>query len=293
MNFLDFPVNTRSMIRKEIGQDFTIKPLKKWTVRVRKLYQQKKYKTPNPFLIYTNNSKKFKALVGPSYLNDQFENIINIQEKLKYLDISPKIVCKGPGFILAEYLNGSFPEISDNEFISKLAQTFANIHNIETSKLDTSDLKNKALSIVDEFIYDQNDKKKIINLIEYELPKYIWKGYTYADHNVKNYLWFNKNLKLIDFGSFQKDVPLDFNLSGSALFNSLDEKKFWNDYLGAGGLESVYNNKKISKVLGLLFAISYNFQRYKDVLFIDFRLKNARKTNVLNQIKTLTSICND
>ena len=93
MNFLDFPVSTRSMIRKEIGQDFTIKPLKKWTVRIRKLYQQKKYKTPNPFLIYTNDKKNFKALVGPSYLNDQFKNIINIQEKLNYLDISPKIIC--------------------------------------------------------------------------------------------------------------------------------------------------------------------------------------------------------
>ena len=47
MNIIDFPTDQRKLIRKQLDDDFKIKPLKKITVRIRKLYQQKKYKTPN------------------------------------------------------------------------------------------------------------------------------------------------------------------------------------------------------------------------------------------------------
>jgi hypothetical protein len=291
MNIIDFPTDQRKLIRKQLDDDFKIKPLKKITVRIRKLYQQKKYKTPNPFLITTTKSKKYKALIGPSYLNHQFETMVFIQDKLKKLELSPEIISSGDGFLIAEYLDGNVPIPNDEYFVTSFSKIFAKIHNIDTSTFNTNQIRIDAVNIINKFIQDHKIKSNILKILEKKLPAYLSKGITYADHNINNYLWCNNKLKLIDFGSFQKNVPLDFNLSGSVLFNLMNEANFWKSYLKEGGLESVFINRKIAKILGFLFAIDYNYQRYKDVPFFDFRLKNARKINVKSQLKMLKSYC--
>ena len=289
MNFLDFPPKNRLIIREILGDDFKIKPLKKFTVRIRKLYQQKKYKTPNPFLVHTNGNKKFKVLIGPNYLQDQFIKMNDIQNKIKKLDLCPDIIKIGDGFLIAEYLEGGFPN-TDSDFAKKIGKIFADLHNIEYSKIGTKELVKNSISIAEKFFREIEIKKRIIRCLEEHTPENFFKGITYADHNLTNYISTNKSVKLIDFGSFQSDHPLDFGLLSSNLFLKIDEDLFWRSYLDNGGFKSIYESKLIMKLIGSLRGIEYNFQRFKDTPRFDFRLRNNRKMNVKNQIKNIEEL---
>ena len=84
----------------------------------------------------------------------------DIQNKIKKLDLCPDIIKIGDGFLIAEYLEGSFPN-TDNDFAKKIGKIFADLHNIEYSKIGTKELVKNSISIAEKFFREIEIKKEL------------------------------------------------------------------------------------------------------------------------------------
>ena len=277
-------LHNRKIIKKMIGEEVNYFYLKRWTMRVRKLFLKKKEQTPEVFLLKTK-SKKYKLVISHKEGNQQIKKIIKNYKFVEHLNYTPKILWSNENFLISEYLEGNFANFENVNFEIQLAKLLADVHKINQFYVK----KNRVINDVKHYINNLKNVFKfsndLIKSLEILMPDNFVAGMTYGDHNVDNYVWSEGKLKLIDFGSFVDGDIVDIHLCSSPFFKKINLKNFKNNYLKNGGNNFLFKNKDLLKYIALLRSASYNFDRYKSCPQYDWRQVNDRLINVKNAIE--------
>ena len=122
-------LHNRKIIKKMIGEEVNYFYLKRWTMRVRKLFLKKKEQTPEVFLLKTK-SKKYKLVISHKEGNQQIKKIIKNYKFVEHLNYTPKILWSNENFFISEYLEGEFANFKNVNFEIQLAKLLADIHKI-------------------------------------------------------------------------------------------------------------------------------------------------------------------
>ena len=118
----------RKALDKYIGEKYAEKYLKKWTIWIRKALMDKSKRTPDTYLIKTKSGKKYKLLISHNEGSHHIKNILNVHNKIKNLELAPKILLYGKRFLLIEWIEGNYPSFSEKEFVVGLAYKLATLH---------------------------------------------------------------------------------------------------------------------------------------------------------------------
>jgi len=236
-------------------------------------------RTPDTYLIRNNKGTKYKLIIAYDKGSHFIESIYQNYLKVSHLNCCPQLIKHNSRFLLFEYIEGEIAQFSDKNFASELGKALAEINKIGVRY----ESKNHLLKDIDIYMAKLDtllDKKqKIQLLLENNLPDKVPYGMTYGDHNVGNYVWDGGRLCLIDMGSFVSDTLLDDHTAGSVLYEKIDLEDFKRSYLSNGGESFLFEYDKSLKLVSLLKSASYNYGKFLEVPWYDWRMRNARKHN--------------
>ena len=278
-------------IENFLEEKIILKSLKNWRAFVRKKILKQYPITPFPFLVISKSTKsKYKLLLSEKNYEYQIDEIFKNNSQILNLDLSPKVLFKTDNFLLIEYIDGNFPNFEDKKFASKIGKYLAKLHSLNISLEKKDKILNNILDKKDIFYNHNINIEKIIKILNKNLPSNLYKSFTYADHNLGNYIINNDSLKLIDLGSFLKSEIQDLHLLVSNMFHIIDKQTFWNSYF------EINKNKFISNHLNELCLLSYSLNfinmdfRIKKSPFYDLRVKYHKRQNLNNLINKINEI---
>ena len=123
-------LHNRKIIKKMIGEEVNYFYLKRWTMRVRRLFL-KKNKPQKSFC--SKQNQKYKLVISHKEGNQQIKKIIKNYKFVEHLNYTPKILWSNENFFISEYLEGEFANFKNVNFEIQLAKLLADIHKINNS----------------------------------------------------------------------------------------------------------------------------------------------------------------
>lgn len=266
-------------IEAVVGRKFERKYLKRWTIWIRKAIMNRALRTPDTYLLKGKDNKKYKLIISYNQGSHFIESIYSNYLKICHLNFCPKLLKHNKRFLLFEYIEGKISKFDDKSFAAKLGNTLAEINKIDLEYKSKNFLMEEINIYLNKLGNLIENHSKIRAILEHNLPDQVPYGITYGDHNVGNYVWKENQLYLIDMGSFVSNTLIDDHTAGSILYQKINMDDFKKYYLDNGGESFLFEYDKSLKLISLLKSASYNFGKFLEVPWYDWRLRNARKHN--------------
>ncbi|MEK9785189.1 MAG: hypothetical protein VW546_04195 [Gammaproteobacteria bacterium] len=279
-----------------LGEDFHLEPLKpKSTIRINERKAPIKQK-PTVEKLITKSGRLYKLYTAPTSENEEMQRIRKSVDSLKKLSCIPNIVAAESTFILAEYVDGEFPEFKSPDFVSAFARAAAAYHNLNKNDLDAKDFWDSNLVpsvkyLQQEHLIDLSVSKKIDTFSSRHLPPVFLSAFTYGDLTPQNFIvGVDGQLRLIDLGGFIDNTVIDLPLYSYHLAPLLDDMNFQRQYLNAGGPNQMYDHKIILRLIAVIDSAAAAHQGFKFIHYSRFRKRRSRKQLIKRLVATIKEL---
>ena len=118
-----------------LGEDFNTVPLKPKSRIQLNERRAPTARMPTVEKLITKSGRLYKLHTVPVAENKEMQRIRKSLDNLQKLDCVPNIVAAGSTFILAEYVEGEFPDFNSSNFVSAFAFAAAAYHNLNRIEL--------------------------------------------------------------------------------------------------------------------------------------------------------------
>lgn len=278
---MHFQSENNRFLEEIIGPGYKCYPLKPLISRVLQTLRRSPHHSPRVTLITQACGNKYKLLTVDVQNKKKLDRIRKNLPLLERLDFVPKIVFSDDMHLLAEYIDGRPPDISNGEFASAFGRNLAAVHNIGVGYIKEKDfianLEDDLRYLMERGILSMGDSKRIFHAITRLRPEVIRTSMIYTDMRCYNFVLDRDNrLFFTDLGSFNHDRITGQFVVGRRMYNSINKGLFREAYQSSGGSEFIFKNELFLSALFLLDRAAHWLKVSEQRPFYEWRPKKLR-----------------
>jgi len=237
---------------------------------------------PVGWLVICADGRKFKAYEADESNRYRLDLYTRNCQILKDESFVPDLVAYAPGFLLVEYVDGSFPDMKEPRFAAALGQVLARLHGVGEGMLPSRSLFEGVAyyweHLVKWEIFTEGQVASLRKALESCAPARFRTSIVYADIKPENYCWNEQGeLTLFDLGSFQQGRITDSFLLGSTAFEIVDRDTFLSAYVAEGGVSNWLDYEKCLRGLNSVEMLWYFTAQLKKLPLWAFKRRRAHK----------------